>query len=319
MHEQLSQIRTDLAIESAEVFSNRGGELSGITIDEFYNKEADVKVTKVCITNEEGKNKMGKPIGNYITLETPHLTEDDDDYHKEITEQLMAELKELVPDIKEKRVLVVGVGNRDITPDSLGPMVVDNLYITRHLIKEYGQNSELTKGMGIISAIAPGVMAQTGMEGREIIKGVIEETRPEMAIIIDALAARSINRLNTTIQLTDTGINPGSGVGNHRNALNKESLGIDVIAIGIPTVIDAPTIVNDTMNSLLAVLEENSLYKEALEATKDFDNQEKYLLMRELMEPLMTNMFVTPKDVDQSIRKISYTVSEAINSVCHMI
>jgi len=319
MHNQLSQIRTDLAIESAEIFNGHGRELPGITIDELYDEESDIKVTKVCITNEEGKSKLGKPVGKYITLETPHLAEEDEDYHKEITQRLIDELKELIPDIQKKRILVVGIGNRDITPDSLGPLVVDHLYITRHLIKEFGQDSKVTKGMGIISAIAPGVMAQTGMEGREIIRGVIEETRPEAAIIIDALAARSISRLNTTIQLTDTGINPGSGVGNHRNALNKDSLGIDVIAIGIPTVIDAPTIVNDTMNSLLKVLEDNSVYKEAFEATKDFDNQEKYLLMRELMEPLMTNMFVTPKDVDQSIKKISFTVSEAINSACHMI
>lgn len=317
MQETLSHIRTDLAIESAETFSGSENSLSGVSVQETSDEDSNIKITHVHIKNEKGAKQLGKPIGRYITLETPYLAEDDEDYHKEITEALMEQLQVLIPDIKSKKILVVGIGNREITPDALGPMVVDHLFITRHLINEYGKDSKITRGFGVVSAIAPGVMAQTGMEGREVIHGVVEETKPDVAIVIDALAARSVSRLNTTIQLTDTGISPGAGVGNHRHGLDKETLGIPVIAIGIPTVIDAATIVNDTMNSLMDVLEEHGLYKEVYESTKSFDNQEKYLLMRELMAPEMANMFVTPKDIDQSITKISYTISEAINSLCH--
>lgn len=320
MQDLLSHIRTDLALEAAEGFA--GGDvpsLSGVNVEEIVNKASRIKVTKVTIETEEGAEKLGKPVGNYITLEAPGLSDEDEDYHKEITEELMKQLKELIPDIQEKKILVVGIGNRDITPDALGPMVVDNLFITRHIVNEYGKDSEITKGMGIISAIAPGVMAQTGMEGREVIRGVAAETKPDLAIVIDALAARSVHRLNSTIQITDTGISPGAGVGNNRHGLNEQSLGIPVIAIGIPTVIDAATIVNDTMSTLMDVLENTEPFKAIYESTKSFDQQEKYLLMRELMAPEMVNMFVTPKDIDQTIGRISYTISEAINSICHSL
>lgn len=231
----------------------------------------------------------------------------------------MKEFLALVPDIKEKKVLVAGIGNREITPDALGPLVVEHLFITRHLIRSYGENTEITKGLGNISAIAPGVMAQTGMEGVEIIKGIIEATQPEILIVIDALAARSTKRLNRTIQVTDTGIHPGAGVGNYRNALTKKTLGIPVVAVGIPTVIDAATIVSDTMTSLFEVLENQKKLGGLYEASKDFDAEEKYYLVREMMEPSMSDMFVTPKDIDETIGRISYTVSEAINSICHTL
>ena len=151
-------------------------------------------------------------------------------------------------------MLVVGLGNREVTPDALGPRVVDNLFITRHIVKEYGKYAFGEKNVNRISSIVPGVMAQTGMESLEIIHGIIDETKPDLVIVIDALAARSTKRLNRTIQVTDTGINPGSGVGNHRHGLNKKSLGIPVISIGIPTVVDAATIVNDTMFNLIAAM-----------------------------------------------------------------
>ncbi len=315
----LTHVRTDLAVEAAQNFSEHENALAGVTVREMDHSQADIHITYVHIKTEEGAKKLGKPIGRYITMETPHLAEDDEDYHREITQVLMDQLELLVPNIREKKVLVVGVGNREITPDSLGPKVVDHLFITRHLIREYGKNSKITKGFGSVSALAPGVMAQTGMEGSEVIGGVIRETKPDVALVIDALAARSVHRLNSTIQLTDTGISPGSGVGNHRHGLDKKSLGIPVVAIGIPTVIDAATIVNDTVSSLLDVLEQQEVYKQVFESVRSFDDQEKYLLLRELMAPEMAGMFVTPKDIDQTMEKISYTVSEAINSICHHI
>ncbi len=297
----LSRIRTDLAIESAENLSCADQKLPGVDIKEIENDSTHIRVTHVHIKNQEGARQLGKPVGRYITLETPYLAEADEDYHKEITKVLMEQLEILIPNIKNKKVLVVGVGNREITPDALGPEVVDHLMITRHLLLEYGRNTDFTQNMGMVSAIAPGVMAQTGMEGREVILGVVRETSPDVVIVIDALAARSISRLNRTIQLTDTGISPGAGVGNLRHGLDKKTLGIPVIAIGIPTVIDAATIVVDTFESLMGNL----------------DAKEQEMFMQEVLTEELCAMFVTPKDIDQTISKISFTISEAINSLCH--
>ena len=156
-------------------------------------------------------------------------------------------------------------------------------------------------------------MAQTGMESQEIIRAVVEETRPDVMVAIDALAARSTRRLSRTIQITDTGINPGSGVGNHRHGLSEKTIGVPVIAIGVPTVVDAATIVNDTMHSLIQAMEENS-HLEALSAGLDaLDGMEKYELIRELLSPQLNTMFVTPKDIDESVKRLSYTLSEGLN------
>lgn len=315
----LTEIRTDLALEAANDYFDKHQPLEGVSVDEHYDTKNDILTTIVKITSDEGAACLHKAKGTYMTLETPHLNELDENYHQEITEALMELLRQLVPEIQKKKILVAGIGNREITPDALGPLVAEHLFITRHLIKSYGEDSELTKGLGNISAIAPGVMAQTGMEGREIIEGIIKSTKPELLIVIDALAARSTKRLNRTIQVTDAGLHPGAGVGNYRNELTKETLGIPVIAIGIPTVIDAATIVSDTMTGLFNVLQNQKKLGTIYEAIKDFDEEEKYYLVREMMEPMMTDMFVTPKDIDETIGRISYTVSEAINSICHRL
>lgn len=319
-------IRTDLALEAAEVFKKQNKHLEGVEISEDYDVDNDILITVVDVMDETGADQIGKPVGKYITLETPKLSEPDEGYHKEITEILIKQLEILFPDLGNKKILVAGIGNREITPDALGPLVVEHLFITRHLIETYGQKSDIVKGLGNISAIAPGVMAQTGMDGREILRGIIDHTKPEVVIIIDALAARSTNRLNRTIQLTNTGIIPGAGVGNHRNELTEATLGVPVIAIGIPTVIDAATIASDTMSRMLEILEREDnpdeayeMFSQMHEATKSFDQHEKYLLMKELIEPMMTEMFVTPKDIDETVARISFTVSEAINSLCHHI
>ena len=216
-------------------------------------------------------------------------------------------------------LLVAGIGNREITPDALGPLVVEHLFITRHLIEKYGRDSAVVKDMGNVCAVIPGVMSQTGMETAEILHGLVREIQPDVLITVDALAARSIRRLVTTIQLTDTGIHPGAGIGNKRYELTQKTLGIPVIAIGMPTVIDAATIVADTMESLMGVLNQNEMLKKAVKVTEQFTHEENYMLMRELMEPQMTNLFVTPKDIDEAVRRISYTISEALNSLCHQI
>lgn len=226
------------------------------------------------------------------------MAEPDEDYHREISACLAKELLQMLPKRREEQsVLVVGLGNREVTADALGPQVVDNLFITRHIVKEYGKAAYSCDRMNLISALEPGVMAKTGMETAEIVKGVVAETAPDVVLVIDALAARSTKRLNRTIQISNTGIQPGSGVGNHRNALTEESLGVPVIAIGIPTVVDAATIVNDALERLLE------------EETEEVG----YVDRHPLKLPELNNMYMTGKDVDALIKRVSYTVSEGIN------
>lgn len=290
-------IRTDLALEATERFTEENVEIRGVEISEDYDEEKDVRTTVVKITTENGARTMGRPQGNYITIEAPGLSMSDEDYHREISEKLALHLKKLIHLEREQSILVVGLGNSAITADSLGPHVVDNLYITRHMIREYGLKSMGKERMHRVSGIIPGVMAQTGMETSEIVHGIVTETKPDVVIAIDALAARSTRRLNRTIQITDTGINPGSGVGNHRVGLTEENLQVKVIGIGVPTVVDAATIVRDSMAHLLDALEETE-QKEFLE---------------EMISPHLHTMFVTPRDVDETVKYLSYTISEGLN------
>ena len=195
-------------------------------------------------------------------------------------------------------MLVVGLGNRDVTADALGPNVADNITITRHMMKEYGKAAFNKNKVHMVSALTPGVMAKTGMESQEIIKGVVERTKPDVVVVIDALAARSTRRLNRTIQVTNTGIHPGSGVGNHRNAITREALGVPVIAIGVPTVVDAATIVSDAFEKMMRLSGEEPL-----------DIQDE--LLSGLGE--LYNMYVTGKDVDYEIKQISHIICNALN------
>lgn len=291
------RIRTDLALETTEKFEEDHVEIRGVEIQEDYDKEKDIRRTVVKIKTENGARAMGRPQGVYITLEAPNMSVPDEDYHREISAELSRQLKKLLPAKEDMKVLVVGLGNREITPDALGPDVVSNLRITRHIIKEYGVQGMGEEHAHSVSGIAPGVMAQTGMETMEIIRGVIEETQPDVLIAVDALAARSVRRLNRTIQITDTGIHPGSGVGNHRTGLTEETLGVKVIGIGVPTVVDGGTIVHDAMAHLLDTLEET----------------EKKEFLEEMIAPSLHSMFVTPKDVDETIKRLAYTISEGLN------
>ncbi len=294
------KVRTDLALEARESFPEDDVEVRGVELTENYDEKNKIRVSTVVIKDEKGAKAMQKPMGTYITIEAPEIMHSDEDYHKPVSDEVARQLRKLAGDLKKEETLVVGLGNRDVTPDALGPQVVDNLFITRHLIREYGDEFKEKNQMGNVSAISPGVMAQTGMEALEIVKGIIKETSPKLLIVIDALASRSVSRVNTTIQLTDTGISPGSGVGNNRKALNEESLGIKVIALGIPTVVDAATIVADTLSKYM---EQSGFGQE------DIDK-----FISEVREQQIDNMFVTPKNIDESIKRMSYTVSEALNS-----
>ncbi len=279
---KMYQVRTDLALETKEKFEEDNVELKGVRVKEEERGE-NIKITEVVIETENGAKAMGKPKGIYTTIEAPEM---EDGYHREISKVLAEVLKTMMPqgEKEELSILVVGLGNREVTPDALGPKVVDNMLITRHVIQEFGKYALGEEHSNLISSIVPGVMAQTGMESVEIVRGVMKEAQPDYIVAVDALAARSVKRLNRTIQITNTGINPGSGVGNHRHALNQESMGVPVIAIGIPTVVDAATIVNDAISGF---------YEEA--------------------DCTLNSFFVTPKDIDESIKRLSFTVSEGLN------
>ncbi|WP_461816172.1 GPR endopeptidase [Faecalimonas sp.] len=307
-------IRTDLALEEKERFEADNIEVQGVVLEEEYDKEREIKVTRVMVETENGAKTMGKPVGTYITLEVPNLIVPDEDYHREISEKLAQLIEELIKEKKkEYNVLVIGLGNREVTPDALGPYVADNLIVTRHIIKEYGKYAMGEKNIHMVSAIVPGVMGKTGMETMEIVNGIVKETKPDFLIAIDALAARSTKRLNRTIQIADTGIHPGAGVGNNRGGITKETVGIPVIAIGVPTVVDAATIVNDTMENFLVALESSEMLKGVGVVLQGYNAAEKYELIRELISPHLNGMFVTPKDIDETMKRISYTISEALN------
>lgn len=311
-------IRTDLALEEKERFESDQVEVQGVILEEEYDKEREIRVTTVRIETENGAKTMGKPVGTYLTIEAPNLSSPDEGIHREVSEELAKYLtevmKKIIPESEnDKEVLVIGLGNRQATPDALGPYVADNLNITRHIVKEYGKYAAPEEMNCVVSAIVPGVMAQTGMETAEIIKGVVRETKPDFLIVIDALAARNSRRLNRTIQIADTGINPGSGVGNYRNAITKETIGVPVIAIGVPTVVDAVTIVSDTMENLLSALETSESLKGVGLVLGGYSEAEKYELIKELIAPNLNSMFMTPKDIDETIKRLSYTISEGLN------
>ena len=297
------QARTDLALEAREYVENANGELRGVIVDEYEKKEIGVSVTKVQITTKNSAKLLGKPKGTYITLEVPDLCQcgengDVSENHEKIAAEISEHLTQLLPRKKDNlQVLVVGLGNRDVTADALGPAVAEHLYISRHMLQEFGRLG-IEKKRGIItSCIVPGVMAKTGMETAEIVKGIVSETTPDAVIAIDALASRSTKRLNRTIQISNTGIHPGSGVGNHRNAIDEETLGIPVIAIGVPTVVDAATIVADALEKMHKELQETVF----LQARDSVALSSLY------------NMYVTAKDIDSTIKRVSFTLAEALN------
>ena len=310
-------VRTDLALEEKERFESDDVEIHGVVLEEDYDEEQELKVTRVEIRTENGAKTMGKPVGTYLTLETPNLAIPDEETHMNISARLCGYIGELIRKNTEEKddlsVLVVGLGNRNVTPDALGPYVADHLSVTRHIVKEYGKYAMGVDHANLISAIVPGVMGQTGMESTEIVRGIVNEIHPDLVIAVDALAARNSKRLNRTVQIADTGIHPGSGVGNHRSGLTEETLGVPVIGIGVPTVVDAATIVNDTMENFIAALETSDSLKGVGEVLRSYNAGEKYEFVKELIAPHLNGMFVTPKDVDEMIHHISHTISEALN------
>lgn len=305
MLEETYPIRTDLALESQERLQKKQGLIKGVR---FHEEERGngVLVSTVIIETENAAKAMGRPRGTYVTIEAPQMAEEEEENHRDISLELAKTIRQMMPEKEELSVLVVGLGNREVTPDALGPRVVDNLFITRHIMNEFGRYAFKDEDVVKVSGIVPGVMAQTGMECVEILRGVVKETSPDFVITVDALAARNVKRLGRTIQLTDTGITPGSGIGNHRNAINASSIGVPVISLGVPTVVDAATIVSDAMTTLIEAM--------SLSDLKELDERERQELARELLSPQLNGLFVTPKNIDDSIKSLSFLISEGLNA-----
>ena len=304
-------VRTDLALESREMYKEKNNkEADGVILEE---KEINgTKINMVRIINENGAEKLGKPIGNYITLDIPQFTEYDGELMDSVSKVLGKILKELANVKKDDKVLVIGLGNWNVTPDALGPKVVEGIMVTRHLSQVMPEVME--ENIISVAAISPGVLGTTGIETVEVIKALVENIKPSLIICIDALAARRIERLNKTIQISDTGISPGAGVGNHRKAINKEELGVRVIAVGVPTVVDASTIANDTIDMVLDnLINEAEEGKEFYNMLKNVDKDAKKVLIREVLNPYVGDLIVTPKEVDLIIDSLSKIISNGIN------
>lgn len=302
--------RTDLADERRNIFrkaNNLKNEISGLeTIEEQKNEH--VKVTTVKIINEEGAKALSKPIGEYITIDIDDLRYADNDEIQKASEVLTEKLKAILEKNVQKQddILVVGLGNEYVTPDALGPKVIAQLDVTRHLFKYLPEYVD--ENTRPVSGIAPGVLGTTGIETAEILKGIVDNIKPKLLIVIDALASQSIKRISSTIQIADTGIVPGAGVGNTRKELSKETLGVPVIAIGIPTVVSLENIEGETIDKFIEKLQENAQSSEYLNELKVSGD---YSFGQPSNE--YENMIVTPKEIDQLIENMKDVIARGIN------
>lgn len=327
-------IRTDLIIENID---------NTTTNQKIEEKSIDnINITTIEVDNTLSST-INRKEGTYITIEFEDITNYED--REKVGKCLEEELKKLINKINIKEndeCLIIGLGNRKSTPDSLGPKTIEKIIVTRHLFE---LNTNVKEGIRSVAALAPGVMADTGVETYDIITSVISKTKPKFLIIIDALASSSIDRINKTIQITDTGINPGSGVGNHRKEISKDTLSIPVIAIGIPTVVDSVTIVNDTITYLFKHLSyiKNNYYENKLVFTRNskyidklknndlskeekqelsgiigsLTDTEKKELINEVLNSINYNLIVTPKEIDFLIDKLSEVIAGSINNSLH--
>jgi len=343
-------VRTDLAVEAHQMLQERQEEqkgIEGVIVKE--REEEGITVTKVTI-DEAASDSMGKKPGNYLTLEVQGIRQQDTELQQKVERIFAKEFSYFLEEVgvtKEASCLIVGLGNWHVTPDALGPIVVENVLVTRHLFQLQPESVE--EGFRPVSAIRPGVMGITGIETSDVIYGIIEKTKPDFVIAIDALAARSIERVNSTIQISDTGIHPGSGVGNKRKELSKETLGIPVIAIGVPTVVDAVSITSDTIDFILkhfgremkegnkpsrSLLPAGFTFGEKKKLTEEdmpdeksrnmflgavgtLGDEEKRKLIYEVLSPLGHNLMVTPKEVDAFIEDMANVIASGLNAALH--
>ncbi|MCH5252710.1 MAG: GPR endopeptidase [Lachnospiraceae bacterium] len=294
----MKEKRTDLALEVRESFPRNHVEVKGVVLEKHYCPEGKAQITTVQIKDDAGSKAMKKPKGTYITIESELMLQEEED-REPLLLCICGQLEKIIKDLKQKSVLIVGLGNREVTSDSLGPKMTEHLFITRHLEKELGETFMEKNEFGCVSAISPGVMAQTGIETEELLESIVKKTKPDLVIAVDALAARSVKRLCKTIQITDTGIAPGAGVGNRRKELNKKSLGVPVVAIGVPTVVDAETIIGDHLEHVLE--------------KQGYSEQEIEQFICEILTSDTENVMVTPKNIDASVNRISRDLADVLN------
>jgi spore protease len=309
--------RTDLALELREIYfetASDAAEAEGVEAEE--ENKLGIKVTRVKITNKKGEKTLGKPSGTYITMEFGAKTDFEQESYENACKVCAEELSSLKKNWQGGTVLVLGLGNRNITADALGPKTVDSVLVTRHLL-EY-MPEEIDSRLKPVCAVAPGVLGITGVETGEIVKGICERIKPSLIIAVDALCSRRMERVNNTIQLTDTGITPGAGIGNRRMSIDEKTLGIPVIAVGVPTVVDAATIAGDTIDRIIQSLKDNA--KESIPLYKILNivaGEDKEAIINEVLKPDCLGYIVTPKEVDTAVEKISEIIANGINIALH--
>lgn len=298
------EFRTDLAIENVQV--QKSQEIEGVCISKTTYTD-DILVTKVSITNENAKMLFGKPIGDYVTIECDKLKDADSKVHEKLIEILAMNLRDICNIEQVQSVLVVGLGNLYVTTDSLGKKVCQKLLVTRHFYEEAKKN---IKGIRNVSVLTPDVLGNSGIESSVVVKNIVNEVKPDLVVVVDALCARDFNRINSTIQISNTGISPGSGVNNKRIPIDEESIGVKVISIGVPTVIDTKTLVKDLITDFFD--ENSSILNETI-----LSNGLKRDIISEMLKKMSVNMFVSSKEIDEVIVRLSSLISRSLNKVFH--
>ena len=308
----MMNFRTDLALERRDLYrraNNIANEVDGLETQEEVIGE-NIKITRVKILNEQGEQAIGKKKGNYITIDIKDLKIAGEEEIQKASETVTKELKVLINHLigEQEDILVVGLGNLYVTPDALGPKVIQDIDITRHILIYMPE--ALAPDIRPVSAVSPGVLGTTGIETLEILKGIVDNVHPKLVIVIDALASRSIERISSTVQISDTGIVPGAGVGNQRKELTIDTLGIPVIAIGVPTVVEAATIAADSLDLFIQKVQQEGKSNDFLNQLQEED---KYQMIKEVLTPEEYNFIVTPKEIDDLIENMSSVVARGIN------
>lgn len=308
---QLMGVNLGLAVEAHELLRGEAGrEIPGVRMNEENFENGTIKT--ITILDEQGEQIMNRPRGDYVTLESPGLRSNDRMIHKELGQILASKLKEIVPLTPDSTIMIVGLGNWNATPDALGPKVINLSMATRHLFN-YAP-AEMREGLRSVCVLAPGVLGLTGIETAEIIKGTVDRVQPDVLICIDALAAGSVERINSTIQVATTGISPGSGVGNNRMGINQESMGIPVIAIGVPTVVQAGIIAHQAIEQLFEHLRSTPAMQQVYAGLQPIAVNE---MIAKVLEPFGGQLMVTPKEIDEQISNTAHVIAMSLALALH--
>lgn len=311
-------VRTDLALESREI-AQPNATVSIPGISEEIEEDRGIKVTRIHVQTEEGSKAIGRLPGRYITIEVPGLRRKDSQLQEQVAMKFAQLLESFLQEVgvdKKSKALIVGLGNWNVTPDALGPLVVENVLVTRHYYEI--MPDQVSSGYREVSAVAPGVLGVTGIESSEIVQGIVDRTKPDIVIVIDALASKALDRVNTTIQIADIGIHPGSGIGNKRRGLTQKIIGVPCIAIGVPTVCYASTIVNNAIDYMKEHFRRETKYtRNIFGLLDDINEQERLTLVKEVLEPLGHDLVVTPKEIDEFIEDMANIIASGLNMALH--